>query len=313
MRMGRLEKLERLQKLRESGALDEDEFAQEKQRLLSTGKGSGRAPAIAIILLLLAGILAAGLWYLRGSSGPPAEDSWQDAPVIETMSNEVAGPRSPEQRLADAFEAATGRRAQYSEMKDGEEISTKPLRIIELPFGPALLTERTIKDGCHACTGAIGVFYLDETDGRTEVKGHWPEAVQGWGWGAPPSSWRVTDKFTAFPAIFAEGGFMGQGVVMESATITELQPSGPATSEYIGTGFSNEGAIVDNERPVCKVEGKIANIRKDRSFDVIASGSVRAVDRYVKRGGKFVATAKIDWGIPCDRENEPADFDPFAD
>lgn len=186
-------------------------------------------------------------------------------------------------------------------MWGGDIITTKPLRITQLPFGPVLLTKREIKDGCHACTGAIGVYYLKEQDDTTTVTGSWPKAVEGWGWGwgAAPAEWSLTDKFTALPSIYATGGFMGQGIIEESATLTELRPDGPVTSDVIVTGFSDEGAIVDNERAPCVVKGRIANIYKDRSFDVIVTGSVRAVDHYVKRKGKFIAASKIDWGIPC--------------
>jgi hypothetical protein len=99
---------------------------------------------------------------------------------------------------------------------------------------------------------------------------------------------------------------MGQGVVEESATITDLRPQGPINSDVIGTGFSDEGAIVDNERAACIVKGSIANVRKDQSFDVVVSGSVRTIDHYLKKHGKFVAASKVDWGLPCNN-------DPFRD
>jgi hypothetical protein len=212
----------------------------------------------------------------------------------------VVAIKTPTERLGDAFEAATGHRDAFTQTEAGDEVVTKPIRIIELPFGPALLTAREIKNGCHACMGAIGVFYLKEESGTTTVVGRWPKAVEGWGWGAPPSEWYTTDKFTLFPAIYASGSFMGQGVIEESATVTELRPTGPVTSDVIGTGFSDEGAIVDNERASCVVKGTITNIRKDRSFDVITDGSVKTIDHYIKKDGKFAAASKIDWGVPCD-------------
>ena len=48
----------------------------------------------------------------------------------------------------------------------------------------ALLTERKIEDGCHACPGYIGVYYLSEDSGKVRVVGRWPKAVSGWGSGA---------------------------------------------------------------------------------------------------------------------------------
>jgi hypothetical protein len=228
-------------------------------------------------------------------------------PGIRPRQAEVApGLKSQSQRLADAFQAATGHRTGFIREEKRQSVTTKPLQIVQLPFGPALLTSRKINEGCHACTGSIGVYYVKEVAGKTLVTGRWPEAVKGWGWGAPPPQWHLTTRFTSNPAIFASGGYMGQGIVMKGATLTELGPTGPATSDMIGTGYTDEAATADGERPACRVKGKIANIRKDHSFDVVVSGSISAVDRYAKRNGRFVATSKIDWEMPCELGRRPA-------
>ena len=86
--------------------------------------------------------------------------------------------------------------------------------------------------------GAIGVYYLRGAAGRVTVIGRYPDAVKGWGYGAIPTDWRVTDRFTADPAILASGGYTGQGIIESSATLTELRPDGPVTSDVINTGFS---------------------------------------------------------------------------
>jgi hypothetical protein len=130
------------------------------------------------------------------------------------------------------------------------------------------------------------------------VTGRWPKAVEGWDWGDPPSTWELTDRFTTYPAIYATGDFMAQGIITQGATITELHPNGPVTSDLIGISYDDEG-----NRPesgwTCVVKGRIANIRKDRSFDVLVTGSARAVDHYVKRRGRFVARKRIRWDLPC--------------
>lgn len=259
-------------------------------------------PALSAIGLIVAvGLVSMAKYSQSTSHYEPLEENLSNSNEDPLYNSEAATPtRTMDQRVADAFEAATGVRDTLTEIVDGQTVVTKPLQIVELPFGTALLTRREIKDGCHACTGAIGVFYLNETDGRTAITGRWPTAVEGWGWGAPPSDWHMTDKFTQAPAIFASGSYMGQGIVMESATITELTAAGPKTSDVIGTGFSNEGAIVDESRPACTVKGVISNIRKDQSFDVVASGAVSSTDHYVKKSGRFVSAKSIDWGVPCD-------------
>lgn len=182
----------------------------------------------AVGAILLAAIVIALIAWPRGTPPNTQSSETSKAEPRSPISSAVvdAPARSTAERLADAFEAATGRRTSFVQTEAGEQITTKPVRIIELPFGAALLTKRELKDGCHACTGAIGVYYLKEEGGNTEVVGRWPKAVEGWGWGAAPTEWYLTSKFTAYPAIYASGGFMGQGVIMESATITELRPHG---------------------------------------------------------------------------------------
>ena len=260
-------------------------------RFAPVGAGIG---SVALILLIFA-INETGQQSVYEN---PAANNIDALPQTNPF-EELIPARSPEQRLANAFEVATGHRTQFIEKKDGDLVIIKPLRIIDLPFGPALLTLREIRDGCHACTGAIGIFYLKEEGEKTRLAGSWPEAVEGWGWGAPPAEWKLTNEFTENPAIYAAGGYTGQGITMSSATITELAPTGPVTSELIGTGFTNEGAIVDESETVCAVTGVITNIQKDRAFDVAVSGSVTALDHYIKKDGRFVPEVKIEWPSPC--------------
>lgn len=157
-----------------------------------------------------------------------------------------------------------------------------------------------IQDGCHACSGAIGVYYLQEAAGKIAVTGRWPEAVDGSGWGAAPE-WQLTNKFTSYPAIYATGGGGGQGITVAGFTISELRPNKPVTSPVIRTSFSNSGALSDNdERAICDVNGVVANVHKDRSFDVIVTGSISARDRYEKKGERFVPVSRIDWDMPCE-------------
>jgi hypothetical protein len=261
---------------------------------------------IYIILGLLAAAIgvAIAIWSTRGdetSEVPDANKAGSAAARPEKAPDGGAGSASDAQ-LTEAFEAATGHRASFTG-RDGEDVvTTAPLRIVRLPFGSALLTTQEIKDGCHACTGALGIYYLREESGKTIVAGRWPRAIEGWGWGAAPTDWSITDKFTEFPAIFASGGGGGQGVSVEGFTLTELRPTGPVTSEVIRTSYSDAGQV--EKGVACEVRGKVTNIRKDRGFDVIVSGSIRGVDHYIKKEGKFVPTSKIDWDMPCSSGEE---------
>ena len=296
-----IERLSKLSDLRSSGVLSDAEFEVEKAKLLS---GLSRIPIyVGAGAITAVGAALIGAWAIQRD--PPMEDAKLPPRVVSATPLPIPSPlppptRTPAERLNQAFEAATGHSRPFKQTIKGEEFTVSPVRIVELPFGPALLAKREIKDGCHACSGYLAVYYLREGDGQTVVTASYPEAISGWGWGAAPTDWQVTTRFTSTPAIYASGGFMGQGIVESSALITELRPEGPVSSDVIGTGFSNAGALTnDDPRPRCEVDGKIAKVVKDRSFDVVVTGSVIGRDRYVKRGGKFVAVNKREWGTPC--------------
>lgn len=207
---------------------------------------------------------------------------------------------APNREVASAFEAATGHRQGFCMVDENDgNVITRPLQLVDLPSGKALLTEREGEDDCHGCNGgAIGVFYLTERSGKFRVTGKWPKAVEGSGWGKPPSVWYITNKFTSAPAIYAEHRSMGQGYEYQGASITELGPRGPVTSDPIATLSSDEGAVIGGSP--CILKGEIANIVRDRSFNVRVTGYSEFTDRYEKRGGKFVDVSGNDWGEVCD-------------
>lgn len=265
MNADQIERLAKLDALRARGALTEEEFETEKRKLLSERR---RWPLFASAAA--AGVVAvalAGTWIAQEE--PTRQAPSDRAPIAAPSPTPTTAPavtsQTPAERLTQAFEAATGHRRPFNQTVKGEEYSVSPIKIVALPFGPALLVKREIEDGCHACVGFLGVYYLREDQGQSIVTASYPEAVSGWGWGAAPSEWQVTDRFTAYPAIYASGGYSGQGITVSSAAVTELRPDGPSTSDVIGLGYSDAGAITDdNPRPGCELEGKITKVVKDR-------------------------------------------------
>lgn len=262
------------------------------------------APRIAIALACIAAAIGLSVWLSqrRTDYTQTAEAGYQYSPTVPTPSETATPPPSPAEELAEAFEAATGHRTTFKSVEDGQAVTTAPIEIVQLPFGPALLTRNQGGD-FHAAEGSIGVYYLKKDGGSISVVGSWPKAVTGWGWGKPPEDWSITYRFTDYPAIFASGGYAGMGIATASSSLTELRPEGPTTSDLIWTGFSNEGAG-GNEQSVCAVSGKITSIRKDRAFDVVMSGSLNAVDHYVKRHDRFVSLSNLDHESPCPSPQE---------
>jgi hypothetical protein len=213
-------------------------------------------------------------------------------------------------RLADAFEAATGHRNTYGIIQEGHPGTVSPLKIVRLPFGPALFTRTYFERTCGRCDNTvgsyylrekIGIYYLRDKGGRLSVKGRWPDTVAGTAWANGPIDWELTDRFTAYPAIYATIlASYQEGLVQDGATITELRPSGPIESTYIGTLYSSDGNP-SYDLPVCIARGRITNIHKDRSFDLVVTGSEkRRVDHFVKRNGKFdIVGESTMWHMPC--------------
>ena len=152
-------------------------------------------------------------------------------------------------------------------------------------------------DELHACAGYVGAYYLRDTGGGFTVAARYPEAVTGAGWGNAPN-WRIADNFTAHPAIYAEGGYTGQGYTQSSATITELRPQGPIESR-VDLGSDNTGAVMDPSEAVT-LTGQITNVVRNTSFDVVYTGSCRVTRHYLFRAGRFQpATGGADDAVAC--------------
>uniref|UniRef100_UPI0025F22589 hypothetical protein n=1 Tax=Sphingomonas sp. TaxID=28214 RepID=UPI0025F22589 len=68
--------------------------------------------------------------------------------------------------------------------------------------------------------------------------------------------------------------------------LTALVPGKPVTSGVILTEYANDRWFGDNQGD--KITGKITNIDKGRSFDVVYRGSRVFTDKWVRRGPTFV-------------------------
>jgi hypothetical protein len=255
---------------------------------------------LGLVALVILAVVATGIWRERNAPAAPFAQPAPPALVAEAP----AGPQEIEREedepsglQADAFEAVTGHRRSFDIKKDGETIGISPQGILELPFGKVLVTGEQIELGCHYCQGSYGIYYFREEAGKVVITGRWPEAILGADWGDPPE-WRLTSRFTSFPAIVAWGDFMQHGIIIRSSTLTELRPEGPVMSDAIGMGFDDRN-FQEDPRRACTVTGRVMNVRKDVGFDVEVTGTVRKIERYRKSGGRFVSISPIDWQEPC--------------
>jgi hypothetical protein len=264
---------------------------------------------LGLMALLILGAVAAGLWAERNAPTvpiaqrvPPAQaaKSRPPAAAASVALQEVEREEDePSDLLTDAFEAATGHRKSFDVKKDGDAIAgVWPEAIIQLPFGKALLVGKQNLSRCHYCQGSFDIYYFRQEGGKIVSTGRWPRAVLGWDWGNPPENWRVTTRFTTYPAIVAWGDFMQHGIILRSSTLTEMRPDGAVMSDVIGMGFDDKG-FHDDPRRACTVNGKVMNVRKDVGFDVQVTGTVRKIERYRKSGVRFVSISPVDWQEPC--------------
>jgi hypothetical protein len=146
-----------------------------------------------------------------------------------------------------------------------------------------LLSEGTNTSDCHSCAGSLAIHYLAAQGRDFRLTGTWLDLVQGAGWGSPPQ-WNISTKLTSFPGIVDEGGFTAQGCTSGGLTITELRPERPVASGLIRTIMSNDSGYGDPDQ----IDGKITNVRKEKSFDVLYTGTRHFTERWIYRGDRFV-------------------------
>jgi hypothetical protein len=306
----RYDELERLQRLRESGALTDEEFGTEKRRLLghqSVSPGEEitlvepQAPSRRRLWIILgaAGLIlavVAGLYFGRSSGGDdgiidlpmPTENEAAESNLVEAKALPDVRSLAPEEQLARAFEAAFGSRGEavLSVASDGadEAVRYAPGRLIWPAFGPVLISEGKVQDPAHVSAGKIAIHYLRQAGDRFEVARAFPAAVAT-GSNGQVASWSVNPRFSNWPVIAAQGGGTWQGYTCSWLTLTELRPDGPARVGQIPLVYDDTGAKEDGTGR--SIEGKILNIDKNQSFDVVYSGSRRFSEHYVRGPGGY--------------------------
>lgn len=317
----RYDELERLQRLRESGALTDEEFQAEKRRLLGHQSVAPAEEAVEVealapsrrriwIILGVAGLvlaIVAGLYFGRTSGGDdgiidlpmPTENVVDESNLVEAKALPDVRSLPPEEQLARAFEAAFGSRGEavLAVPGDGsdEDVRYAPGRLIWPAFGPVLVSEGKVQDPAHVSAGKIAIHYLKPAGDRFEVVRAFPAAVST-GSNGQVARWSLNPRFSDWPVVAAEGGGTFQGYTCASLSLTELRPDGPAKVADVPLVYDDTGARDDGSGRAIK--GKILNIVKNQTFDVVYSGSrafsehyVRGPNGYSVAGGKSIMEA----------------------
>jgi hypothetical protein len=311
----RYDELERLQRLREAGALTEEEFQVEKRRLLGHGIEPGapvwqpverideeEAPrsrtALYVVLGAIGLVVAVALGLLLGrdvGGGRAAPETNVALPQNEAAADEnlIAPPPPPDirtmplpEQLSRAFEAAFGAKDQAQLQIGGRTLVYHPGRLFWVGDKAVLISPAGGSGDCPGCAGTIAVHYLTPVADSFQVAGSWPQAVSGSQWNTS-LRWRMTNAFTNLPAIWEEGRDRAGDCIDGSATLTELTANGPVQSGPIRIYYKNSGGLRGLVLGDTEITGHAANIQKDVSFDVVYSGDRQLTETWVKQGDRF--------------------------
>lgn len=292
----RVEALERLARLRETGALTEPEYQAEKRALLagasSGGPGNRGLSRGGLFAAVGAAALAtaAGTVFVMSPSRP--DDSAlanKAAPIAPAALQSSIRDLPTSEQLAVAFEAAFGTRGSATRRTERATLVYRPASLEWIGDSAALISEATNSAECESCRGALGVHYLTPQGQTLRVVGSWPEQLPGANWGKPPS-WSIRRNFSDYPVIYVERSATGAESVCTEASFTELRPEGPVSwgkilTDYDDTAYRTDGSGI-------RIKGRITNIRKNSSFQVVYSGDDSSVETYVRKGDRFVRSAQ---------------------
>lgn len=269
----RVEELERLQRLREAGTLDEAEFEAEKARLLR-----GRRVSAPLVLGVVGAVAATGAlgWLVGGDIVTPTPTP---TPTVRARPTPTPSP-TPVDRLAAAERAAfpSGRSLDVGGVRVVYDAGT----LVDAPFGPVLVSGGEVPDASHADSGYVAAHYLRADGDAFAVTRAFPDAVKSGSNGAL-TEMSVSGKFGPLPVIYAQGGGTWQGYTCAWTTLTELRAAGPSELVTFMTVYEDSTRAGGES-----IEGKIADIVPGQSFAVRFSGSREFTSTYVRRGGRYV-------------------------
>lgn len=313
-----LSRLERLARLREAGALSEEEFEREKARLLP-GRGDFAVPDSNVDAgapareerkpkpregrrwpwLLAAGIALAGSagWALANWSDlgadqvaaagvAPVRDTKRPSPGPEPggkPNNSGMRALSEKQQVDLAFGAVFGLGEREIRVSEETVYSYAKGRVLWTDFGPVLIVEGS-GEPYPPALGTLGIFYLREVAGpKFEEVRRWPDAAVGSIMGNPPQ-WKIRRDITDRPVIESTSGGVWQGYACDSITLTELAPGGPRALVTFDSAYDDSGAEgADGQR----YDGAIVNVVRNRSFDVRFSGTATIIEHFVRKGARY--------------------------
>lgn len=144
--------------------------------------------------------------------------------------------------------------------------------------------------------GALGIFYLAESEGKFAVKGRWPDFVSGSIMGNPPE-WEVRNDVSDHPVVVSTAGGVWQGYSCANMALIELGSEGPRQIAEFPSQYNDSGAKGGNQ-PVTGIEGRLQNPVKNVRFEVGYEGTRSFTHRYVRRPDGKYALEENDDSVP---------------
>lgn len=323
----RFDRLEQLNRLREAGALTQEEFDAEKQRLLRPEpEPVVDAPleaeiyepleeptprrnipwlglGIAAVALVTLGGWGLAEWTRDGVPSAAEQPETAAAEATEAEAEPAAGSEATieslpaDRQLELAYAAVFGSDETRTLRTDDASFSYSGGRVLWTRFGPVLVVEGASEPYPNSL-GTLGLFYLREVPGPAfETVRQWPDAIPGSVMGNPPE-WKARNDLSGTTVIEATGGGVWQGYACDSTSLTELTPTGPVDLVTFESGFNSTGALGDEGE---SYTGKIGSIVRGRSFEVQFSGTRTFTNRYVRQGDRYTrqpVTDGTDGDIP---------------
>ena len=273
----RLDRLERLHVLRQSGALTDAEFEAEKARALAeSGRAKhGRSRGILMAasgLIVIAGIAATWRYLVahRDVSAPPVIMT----PAVTSRSMPPPTRLSP--LPAKAALALAGTVAFSGQ--DSVHVHAVALLPVDDRYAVIGVGEG---DGSHASAGTLAVQYVDRTAAGFEKTG--PLVSEQTGSMGAIGEWNVRHDLGDRPIIALDGGGTWQGCTSGGVTLIELDKDGPRTlSTFIPTSLEDDSTSDHGPSYAGKIE------RAGSGLAVSYSGSVNATIALRRIGSKLV-------------------------
>ncbi|MBN1210876.1 MAG: hypothetical protein JXB05_38865 [Myxococcaceae bacterium] len=189
-------------------------------------------------------------------------------------------------QLAAAFRAVYGSEQHPTHQDEENTYEISPAALEWMGDTAVLLTLAKNTSECRACSGAMGIHYLEPEGAGFVVRGSWPILVDGDDWGAPPPEWKIRGDLGLNPFLTGKSEGGGQGIFCTVLTLTELAPDRPIRRGRVFIGYDDGGAIAREDTPT-KWEGRIDQPVPDRAFELVFTGSDSFTEHFQLQDGEY--------------------------